>query len=113
MSHTRTYANVPGLDLTVEREKIDFHIIREAQTSETYQFVSCFNQMVIRDPNNAGKILRIGEVPATRPYLPYAETMDWILKEFDERFEKSFASEKWTYWASGELSKKVKEMGTT
>ena len=84
MSHTTTYANVPGLDLTVEREKIDFHIIREAQTSETYQFVSGFNQMVIRDPNNAGKILRIGEVPATRPYLPYAETMDWILKEFDE-----------------------------
>jgi hypothetical protein len=72
------------LDLTVERKKIDFPVNRETQLSETYQFVSGFNQIVIPDPNNIGKILPIGEVPATRPFFPYAETMDWILKEFNE-----------------------------
>jgi hypothetical protein len=79
-----TYANVPGLDLAVERGKIAFPVSRETQLSETHQFVSGFNRIAVPDSNNAGKSLPIGEVPATRPYLPYGETMDWVVKEFEE-----------------------------
>jgi hypothetical protein len=79
-----TYANVPGLDLATERKKIDFPVSRETQLSETHQFVSGFNRIVVPDPNNTGKTLPIGEVPVTRPYLPYGETMDWIVKELEE-----------------------------
>jgi hypothetical protein len=79
-----TYANVTGLDLAVEREKIDFSVSRETQLSETHQFVSGFNRIAVPDPNAAGKTLPIGEVPISRPYLPYGETMDWIVKEFEE-----------------------------
>jgi hypothetical protein len=79
-----TYANVPGLDLVAERKKINFPVNRETQLSETHQFVSGFNRIAVPDPNNTGKILPIGEVPATRPYLPYGDTMDWIVKEFEE-----------------------------
>jgi hypothetical protein len=79
-----TYANVPGLDLAVERKKIDFPVNRETQLSETHQFVSGFTRIAVPDSNNAGKTIPIGEVPATRPYLPYGETMDWVVKEFGE-----------------------------
>jgi hypothetical protein len=79
-----TYANVPGLDLAVERKKIDFPVSRETQLSETHQFVSGFNRIAVPDPKNAGKTMPIGEVPITRPYLPYGETMDWVVKEFEE-----------------------------
>jgi hypothetical protein len=79
-----TYTDVPGLDLETERKKIDFPVSRETQLSETHQFVSGFNRIAVPDPNNAGKTLPIGEVPVTRPYLPYGETMDWIVKELEE-----------------------------
>jgi hypothetical protein len=84
MSHAIAYANVPGLDLAAERKKIDFPVSRETQLSETHQFVSGFNRISVPDPNSAGKTLPVGEVPATRPFLPYGETMDWIVKEFEE-----------------------------
>jgi hypothetical protein len=84
MSHSVAYANVPELDLAVERKKIDFAVIRETQLSETHQFVSGFNRIAVPDPNAAGKTLPIGEVPTSRPYIPYGETMDWIVKEFEE-----------------------------
>jgi hypothetical protein len=84
MSQAVAYANVPDLDLAVERKKIDFAVSRETQLSETHQFVSGFNRIAVPDPNAAGKTLPIGEVPTSRPYLPYGETMDWIVKEFEE-----------------------------
>jgi hypothetical protein len=84
MSQALTYASVPELDLAVERQKIAFPVSRETQLSETHQFVSGFNRISVPDPNSAGKTLPIGEVPVTRPYLPYGETMDWIVKEFEE-----------------------------
>jgi hypothetical protein len=84
MSHALTYASVPELDLAVERQKIAFPVSRETQLSETHQFVSGFNRIAVPDPNNSGKTLPIGEVPVNRPYLPYGETMDWIVKEFEE-----------------------------
>jgi len=84
MSQALTYASVPALDLAVERQKLDFPVFRENQLSETHQFVSGFNRISVPDPNNKGKTLPIGEVPQTRPYLPYGETMDWIIKEFEE-----------------------------
>jgi hypothetical protein len=84
MSQALTYASVPALDLAVERKKIDFPVHRETQLSEMHQFVSGFNRIAVPDPNNVGKTVPIGEVPTTRPYLPYGETMDWIVKEFEE-----------------------------
>jgi hypothetical protein len=84
MSQALTYASVPGLNLATERQKINFPVSRENQLSETHQFISGFNRIAVPDPNNAGKTLPIGEVPANRPYLPYGETMDWIVKEFEE-----------------------------
>ena len=84
MSQALTYASIRGLDLVAERNKIAFPVSRETQLSETNQFISGFNRIAIPDPNNPGKTIPIGEVPSTRPYTPYAETMDWIVKEFDE-----------------------------
>jgi len=84
MSQALTYASVPALDLAAERKKLDFPVSRENQLSETHQFVSGFNRIAVPDPNNKGKTIPIGEVPQTRPYLPYGETMDWIVKEFEE-----------------------------
>jgi hypothetical protein len=84
MSQAIVYADAPGLDLAAERKRIDFPVIRESQLSESCQFVSGFTRISVRDPNAPGKILPIGEVPVLRPYLPYGETMDWIVKEFEE-----------------------------
>jgi hypothetical protein len=84
MSQAIAYADVPGLNLAAERKKIDFPVSRETQLSETHQFVSGFNRIAVPDLNNVGKTLPIGEVPVTRPYLPYGETMDWVVKEFEE-----------------------------
>ena len=84
MSQALTYANVRELDLTTERKKINFPVNREAQLSETHQFTSGFNRIAVPDPNTIGKMIPIGEVPVTRPYLPYGETMDWIVKEFED-----------------------------
>jgi len=84
MSQALTYASVPALDLAVERQKLDFPVSRENQFSETHQFVSGFNRIAVPDPNSKGKTIPIGEVPQTRPYLPYGETMDWIVKELEE-----------------------------
>jgi hypothetical protein len=84
MSQALTYADVPELDLAAERKKIDFPVSRETQLSETHQFVSGFNRISVPDPGNTGKTIPIGEVPVNRPYLPYGETMDWIVREFGE-----------------------------
>jgi len=84
VSQALTYASVPALDLAVERQKIAFPVHRETQLSETHQFVSSFNRISVPDPNSPGRTMPIGEVPVTRPYLPYGETMDWIVKEFEE-----------------------------
>jgi len=84
MSTALTYAAVPGLDLAAERKKINFPVDRETQLSESRQFVSSFNRISVPDPDNAGKFVPIGEVPVNRPHLPYGETMDWIVKEFEE-----------------------------
>jgi len=79
-----TFATVPGLDLEEELKKISFPVSRENQLSETHQFVSGYNRIAVPDPNKPGGIMALGEVPATRPFLPYGETMDWIVKELKE-----------------------------
>jgi hypothetical protein len=84
MSYAVSYADIPGLDLAEERKKIDFPVTREPQLSETYQFVSGFTRISVPNPNNVGRTMPIGEVPVSRPYLSYGETMDWIVKEFEE-----------------------------
>ena len=84
MSVALTFAAVPGLDLVSERKKVDFPVDREAQLSDNNKFISGFKRISVPDPNNSGKFLPIGEVPANRPYLPYGATMDWLLKEFEE-----------------------------
>ncbi|MDR1147607.1 MAG: DUF945 domain-containing protein [Spirochaetaceae bacterium] len=84
MPQAIAYADVPGLDLAAERKIIDFPVSRETQFSETRQFVSGFSRISVPDPSSAGKFIPVGEVPVTRPHLPYGETMDWIVKEFEE-----------------------------
>jgi len=79
-----SYASVPALDLAVERKKINFPVSREVQLSETNKFTSGFNRISVSDPNNIGKTMPIGEVPTTRPFLPYGETMDWVTNEINE-----------------------------
>ena len=83
MSQALTYASVTGLDLEAERNKISFPVSRETQLSETHQFVSKFNRIAVPDPDNIGKTIPIGEVPVNRPYIPYGDTMDWIVQEFE------------------------------
>ena len=78
------FASVKGLDIAVERKKVDFPVNRETQLSEDHKFISGFTRLSVQDPQNAGRLLPIGEVPANRPFLPYGDTMDWILNEFDE-----------------------------
>jgi hypothetical protein len=78
------YANIPALDLVKARQQIAFPVTRETQLAENSGFVSGFNRISVQDTQIPNKLIPIGEVPVTRPYLPYAETMDWMVKEFQE-----------------------------
>jgi hypothetical protein len=83
MSAAIAFAGVPGLDLANARQQIAFPVIRETQLAENTKFISGFNRISVPDASAANKLAPIGEVPVNRPYLPYAETMDWMVKEFE------------------------------
>jgi hypothetical protein len=78
------YDEVPALDLVKSRQQIDFSVTREPQLAENSGFVSGFNRISVRDTQVLNGLIPIGEVPVNRPHLPYAETMDWMVKEFQE-----------------------------
>jgi hypothetical protein len=84
MSNVIAYDDVPALDLTKARQQIAFPITKETQLAENTKFISGFNRISVQDPQAPNKLIPIGEVPASRPCLPYAETMDWVVKEFTE-----------------------------
>jgi hypothetical protein len=84
MSTTITYDEVPALDLVKARQQIAFPVTRETQLAENSRFISGFNRISVQDTQVPSKLIPIGEVPVNRPYLPYAETMDWMVKEFEE-----------------------------
>jgi hypothetical protein len=84
MSTAITYDAVPALDLVKARQQIAFPVTRETQLAENSRFVSGFNRISMPDAQVPNKLIPIGEVPVNRPYLPYAETMDWMVKEFQE-----------------------------
>jgi hypothetical protein len=77
MSTAITYAGVPALDLAKARQQIAFPVTRETQLAENTRFVSGFNRISVPDIQVQNKLIPIGEVPVNRPYLPYAETMEW------------------------------------
>jgi hypothetical protein len=84
MSAAIAYDDVPALDLTKARQQIAFPVVRETQLAENSKFISGFNRISARDAQIPNKLIPIGEVPVNRPHLPYAETMDWMVKEFEE-----------------------------
>jgi hypothetical protein len=84
MSSAIAYDDVPALDLARARQQIAFPVTRETQLAENSRFVSGFNRISVQDTQATNKLIPIGEVPVNRPYLPYAETMDWMVKEFQE-----------------------------
>jgi hypothetical protein len=84
MSVAITYDKVPALDLAKARRQIAFPVTLETQLAESSKFISGFNRVSVQDAQNPNKLIPIGEVPVNRPYLPYAETMDWMVKEFQE-----------------------------
>jgi hypothetical protein len=84
MSTAVTFNEVSKLDLAKARQQIAFPVTRETQLAENTGFVSGFNRISIQDALAANKLIPIGEVPVSRPHLPYAETMDWLVKEFQE-----------------------------
>jgi hypothetical protein len=84
MSTAIAYGGVPALDLAKARQQIAFPVTRETQLSENSRFVSGFNRISVQDAQAPSNLTPIGEVPVNRPYLPYAETMDWMVKEFQE-----------------------------
>jgi hypothetical protein len=84
MSTAITYDGVPALDLAKTRQQIAFPVTRETQLAENTKFISGFNRISVQDAQVPNKLIPIGEVPVNRPYLPYAETMDWMVKEFQE-----------------------------
>jgi hypothetical protein len=84
MSTAIDFNEVPALDLVKARQQIAFPVNRETQLAENSKFVSGFNRISVPDSQIPGKLISIGEVPVNRPHIPYAETMDWIVKEFEE-----------------------------
>jgi hypothetical protein len=84
MSTAITFDEVPAVDLTTARRQIAFPVTCETQLAETTRFISGFNRVSIPDVSSPNKLIPIGEVPVNRPLLPYAETMDWMVKEFQE-----------------------------
>jgi hypothetical protein len=84
MSNAIAYAGVPALDLAKARQQIAFPVTRETQLAENSRFVSGFNRISVQDTQIPNKLIPIGEVPVNRPFLSYAETMDWMVKEFEE-----------------------------
>jgi hypothetical protein len=84
MSTVIAYDEIPALDLAKARQQIAFPVIRETQLTENTRFVSGFNRILVPDAQAPNKLIPIGEVSVNRPYLPYAETMDWMVKEFQE-----------------------------
>jgi hypothetical protein len=84
MSTALAFDEVPALDLAKSRQQIAFPITRETQLAENTGFVSGFSRISAQDALAPNKLVPIGEVPVNRPYLPYAETMDWMVNEFQE-----------------------------
>jgi hypothetical protein len=84
MSNAIAYADVPALDLAKARQQIAFPVTRETQLAENSRFISGFNRISVQDTQIPNKLIPIGEVPVNRPFLSYAETMDWMVKEFQE-----------------------------
>jgi hypothetical protein len=84
MSTAIDFDGVPAMDLAEARKQIAFPVTREIQLSENSKFVSGFNRISVQDDQAPGKLIPIGEVSVTRPDLPYAETMDWLVTEFQE-----------------------------
>jgi hypothetical protein len=84
MSIAISYDGIPALDLVKARQQISFPVTRETQLAENTKFVSGFNRISVPDSQVPNKLIPIGEVPVSRPHLPYAETMDWMVKEFQE-----------------------------
>jgi hypothetical protein len=84
MSTAIAYDNVPALDLVKARQQIAFPVTRETQFAENTKFTSGFNRISVPDTQAPGKLIPIGEVPVNRPHLAYADTMDWMVKEFEE-----------------------------
>jgi hypothetical protein len=84
MSTAIDFDGVPSLDLAKARQQIAFPVTRETQIAENTKFISRFNRISVPDALAANKLIPIGEVPVNRPHLPYAETMDWMVKEFEE-----------------------------
>jgi hypothetical protein len=84
MSTAISYDEVPALDLMKARQQIAFPVTRETQLAENSRFVSRFNRISVQDTQAPNKLVSIGEAPVNRPHLPYAETMDWMVKEFEE-----------------------------
>jgi hypothetical protein len=84
MSTAIAFDGVPALDLVKARQQIAFPVTRETQLAENTRFISGFNRISVPDSQVPNKLIPIGEVPVNRPHLPYAETMDWMVKEFEE-----------------------------
>lgn len=84
MSIAIDFDGVPALDLAKARQQIAFPVTRETQLAENTRFVSGFNRISVPDSLAVNKLVPIGEVPVNRPHLPYAETMDWMVKELEE-----------------------------
>jgi hypothetical protein len=84
MSSAIAYVDVPALDLVKARQQIAFPVTCETQLAESSKLVSGFRRVSVPDVQITNKLIPIGEVPVNRPFLPYAETMDWLLDEFME-----------------------------
>jgi hypothetical protein len=84
MSIAITYDEIPALDLAKARQQIAFPVTRETQLAENTKFISGFNRISVQNIQVPNGLIPIGEVPVNRPYLPYAETMDWMIEEFQE-----------------------------
>jgi hypothetical protein len=66
--------DVPGLDIELEKQKLNFNVLREDLLSEEEKFRSDY-RMVSAELD--GELRPLGEVKKARPFITYPEAVEW------------------------------------
>jgi len=77
-----SWADVKELDIAEEREKCAFEVKRENLHSDINGLSSKYKLVSVKMPDEKD-FVRLGEIHANRPFIPYPDAMDWINKQLD------------------------------
>jgi len=75
------FSNVDALNLQKTRADVKLPIVREKMVSVKNGIPSSYQMVLFK---NSNEVRPLGEVKASRPFIPHEELMDWLCEEFDK-----------------------------